>query len=54
MVIVGMVGSVEERLGGGGGVGRELVSWLEMNGVNDPHGYFTRHLSLTTSNSQQV
>ena len=52
VVIVGMVASVEERVGGGGGVESELVDWLERCGVVDPYCYFTRHLSLTASSHQ--
>ena len=51
-----MLASVEERGGGGGGGGvveRELVAWLERNEMEDPHGYFTRHLAHTAT-SQQV
>ena len=53
LVMVGMVASVEERGGGGGGeVERELMTWLERNGVEDPHGYFTRHLTHTAASHQ--
>ena len=53
-MIVGMVMSVEEEGGGGGGgeVERHLVAWLERNGVQDPHGYFTRQLATMASTHQ--
>ena len=48
LVIVGMVMSVESRGEEGEGgreLERQLVAWLEGNGMDDPHGYFTRQLA---------
>ena len=51
-----MTVSVENRLDeereGVGGLERQLVVWLEENGMNDPHGYFTRQLATMAANHQ--
>ena len=56
LVVVGMAMSVENRLNEErervGGVERQLVVWLEDNGMNDPHGYFTRQLATMAADHQ--
>lgn len=56
VVIVGMVMAVEEGMGGEKGdkgeVKREFVGWLERNGIEDRHGYFTRHLTTMVHTHQ--
>lgn len=56
MVVVGMAMCVENRQNeereGAGGVERQFVVWLEDNGMNDPHGYFTRQLATMAEDHQ--